>query len=201
MHLNMKYVLLMLAIIGVPANSVAQLSVTEELISREVRRLGGDWESGSHPALVRFSGNKFESRHFEMLGHLPTLRWFVAEDCALDNVAVAYLGRVNQLERLDIKSCKIEPKCFLLLRDNRELKKIYFESIDVSAQLCFEVANIPNLESVWIEKCKFTEKTAHSLKELQSLKEMKELTISGCEGIDDAIINSLRRLMPKVKVH
>jgi hypothetical protein len=36
------------------------LTITEDLIRREILSLGGDWESGKKPSLVSFYGGKFE---------------------------------------------------------------------------------------------------------------------------------------------
>jgi len=86
-----------------------KLTVTEDLIRQETVRLGEDWESGAKPKLVYFLGDKFESRHFEMLTHLPTLEYFHADRCAIDEFAMACLSQTHQLERLDIVQCKLEP--------------------------------------------------------------------------------------------
>lgn len=92
-----------------------KMTVTEELIRREIVRLGGDWESGEKPKLVSFIGDKFESRHFEMLTHVPTLEWFYVDTSAIDEFALSCLSQVHQLERLDFVECKLESKGFSLL--------------------------------------------------------------------------------------
>ena len=51
-------------------NSLAQLTATEQLIRKEIVRLGGDWEGQSKPILVEFIGPRFDVGKFEMLTHL-----------------------------------------------------------------------------------------------------------------------------------
>ena len=136
-----------------PYNAYGELTVTEDLIRSEIRRLGGDWEVPSKPALVGFFGNKFESKHFEMLTHLPGLKWFAAHDCAIDSFALACIAQVRQLERLDLQGCELAP-CFSLLRGNRELKQIIFDSIELSDQLIAEVGSLKQLKTIYFNDCK-----------------------------------------------
>ncbi|MCH9654315.1 MAG: hypothetical protein K0U86_18700 [Planctomycetes bacterium] len=131
-----------------------KLTVTEDLIRREIVRLGGDWESGEKPKLVSFIGDKFESRHFEMLTHVPTLESFYVDTCAIDEFAMACLSQIHQLERLDIVQCKLEPKSLSLLRGHRELKVIFFDSVFISDQLMTELAKFQNLRKIVFADCK-----------------------------------------------
>ena len=143
----------------------AELTVTEDLIRSEIRRLGGDWEAPSKPALVGFLGDKFESKHFEMLTHLPSLKWFAAHDCAIDHYALACISQVRQLERLDFQGCKLESSSLSILRGNRELKQIWFESIDVSDELISELATLKQIKNIILDDCKgVTEARLASLK-------------------------------------
>ncbi|MCA9021769.1 MAG: hypothetical protein KDA74_16580 [Planctomycetaceae bacterium] len=131
-----------------------KLTVTEDLIRREIVRLGGDWESGEKPKLVSFIGDQFESRHFEMLTHIPTLELFYVDTCAIDEFALACLSQVHQLKRLQIVECKLEPESFSLLRSNRELKEIIFDSVIIPDPLMTELAKLKNLKSISFEECK-----------------------------------------------
>lgn len=131
-----------------------KLTVTEDLIRREIIRLGGDWESGAKPKLVSFLGDKFESRHFEMLTHLPTLEYFHADRCVIDEFAIVCLSQLHQLKRLDIKRCKLMPKCFPLLQGNCVLKEIQFESVFISEQLITEIAKLQNVRKIVFIECK-----------------------------------------------
>ncbi|QDU12593.1 hypothetical protein CA11_03720 [Gimesia maris] len=131
-----------------------KLTATEELIQREIIRLGGDWESGEKPKLVSFIGDKFESRHFEMLTHLPTLELFYVDTCAIDEFALACLSQVHQLKRLQIVECKLEPESFSLLRSNRELKELIFDSVIIPDRLMTELAKLKNLKSISFNDCK-----------------------------------------------
>ncbi|EDL56917.1 hypothetical protein [Gimesia maris] len=131
-----------------------KLTATEELIRREIVRLGGDWESGAKPNLVSFIGDKFESRHCEMLTHLPTLELFYVDTCAIDDFALSCLSQIHQLRRLQIVECKLEPESFSLLRSNRELKEIIFDSVFIPDQLMTELAKLPNLKSISFNECK-----------------------------------------------
>lgn len=131
-----------------------KLTATEELIRREIIRLGGDWESGEKPKLVSFIGDKFESRHFEMLTHVPILEGFYVDTCAVDEYAMSCLSQIHQLKRLDIVECKLEPESFSLLRNNRELKEIVFVSVFISDQLITELAKLQNLKSISFDDCK-----------------------------------------------
>jgi hypothetical protein len=150
-----------------------RLTVTENLIRLEIERLGGDWEAGEKPLLVAFLGDKFESRHFEMLKHLPSVTFFHAEDCVIDDFALACLVEVHQLERLDITRCKIESEGLSLLRGNRELKKIYLEAITVSDNLIAEIATLRHLTQIY-----FTD----------------------CEGITDERLSTLRTALPHAEI-
>mgnify|MGYP003653699804 CR=1 FL=1 len=131
-----------------------KLTATEELIRREILRLGGDWESGEKTKLVSFIGDKFESRHCEMLTHLPTLELFYVDTCAIDDFALSCLSQIHQLRRLQIVECKLEPESFSLLRSNRELKEIIFDSVFIPDPLMTELAKLPNLKSISFNECK-----------------------------------------------
>lgn len=148
-----------------PQVAHGELTVTEQLIRNEVARLGGDWEVPSKPALVGFNGNKFESRHFEMLTHLPSLKWFSAHECPIDHFALACIAQVRQLERLDFQGCKLESSSLSILRGNRELKQIIFDSINVTDQLITELASLKQLRTVYLNDCKgLTEERLATLK-------------------------------------
>ncbi|MBI1249054.1 hypothetical protein GC197_14580 [bacterium] len=134
--------------------SYGQLTVTEDLIRQEIIRLGGDWESGAKPTMVCFLGKKFESRHFEMLTHLPSVKFFHTDGCPIDQFAFACLSQVRQLERLDIKNCRLASKGISLLQANRELKELRFESVIVSDELIEEVGTIKHLNLVVFSDCK-----------------------------------------------
>lgn len=150
-----------------------RLTVTEDLIRREIIRLGGDWESGAKPLLVSFLGDKFESRHFEMLKHLPTVEYFHAEGCAIDDFALSCLSEARQIERLDFKACKLESQRLSLLRGNRELREIHLEAIAVSDNLIDEIA---------------------------SLKQIKEVAFNDCDGITDERLSKLRTALPRATI-
>ncbi len=150
-----------------------QLTVTENLIRQEVVRLGGDWESGRKPQYIAFLGDKFKSRHFEMLMHLPSVTFFHAEDCPVDAFALACLSQVSQLERLDIERCKLESECLSLLRRNRELNKIYLIDIVLSDKL---------------------------IAELGALKQLETINFIDCEGLTDERLSALKVKLPDVTI-
>lgn len=150
-----------------------KLTVTEDLIRRKIIRLGGDWESEVKPKLVSFIGDQFESRHFEMLTHVPTLEWFYVDTCAVDEYALSCLSQVHQLERLDFVECKLEPLSFSLLRSNRELKEIIFDSVIIPDPLMTELAKLPNLNSI---------------------------SFIDCEGVTKEQISTLKAALPKVQI-
>lgn len=130
-----------------------ELTVTEDLIRREIMRLGGDWESGDKPVLVSFLGDRFESRHFEMLTNLPTVQYFHAQDCRIDHFALACLSQVRQLERIDVNGCQLDSECVSLLRGNRELREMHFESIALSDHLLTEVARLKQIKTIVLIDC------------------------------------------------
>ncbi|MEX0715003.1 MAG: hypothetical protein WD066_00370 [Planctomycetaceae bacterium] len=150
-----------------------QLTVTEDLIRREIVRLGGDWESGRKPVLVSFLGDKFESRHFEMLTHLPTVEYFHADECFIDHFALACLSQVHDLERLDIKRCSLKSESLSLLRGNRELKEIYLESITLTDKVIAEIA---------------------------TLEHIKTLVFIDCEGLTAERMSTLKAALPDVTI-
>lgn len=135
------------------AQADGQLTVTEQLIRQEVLRLGGDWESSAKPKLVGFLGDKFESKHFEMLTHLPTVKWFAAHDCPIDSFALACISQIRQLERIDIVRCRLESECLSLLKSNRELKTIKFDSTTVSEKLIDELSQLTGLKNILFDDC------------------------------------------------
>lgn len=151
-----------------------KLTVTEDLIRREVLWLGGDWESGTKPELVSFLGEKFQSRHFEMLTHLRALEYFHAEGGNLDNYALVCLSRLPQLERLDIAECQLEPECLPLLRGNRELQEIYFESMHFTDPMIAGLAQ---------------------------LKNVKKLVFIDCQGMTKERLSTLKIALPLVQIN
>ena len=164
---------LAIAMFVLPCPAYGELTVTEDLIRREIRRLGGDWELPSKPVLVGFLGVKFESKHFEMLTHLPSVTWFAAHECAIDHFALACVSQLRQLERFDINGCKLESAHLSLLRGNRELKTIYLQFIPVSDQL---------------------------LTELATLKQIKNINFTDCEGLTDERLTTLKAALPDATI-
>lgn len=153
--------------------SHGQLTVTEDLIRREILRLGGDWESGAKPVLVSFLGGRFESRHYEMLTHLPSVEFFYADNCTVDQFAFACLSQVRQLERLDLKKCKLTAEGLSLLRRNRNLVELHFESVPLSDKFVREIGKLEQLATiVFIE----------------------------CEGMTDKRLSELRSALPKAMI-
>ncbi|KAA0142888.1 hypothetical protein FYZ48_00425 [Gimesia chilikensis] len=101
----MQRKIVFIAIMSIAVNAFAaapppygKLTVTENLIRQEIIRLDGDWESGAKPAFVSFRGDKFTSRHFEMLTHLPAMKYFHADGCAVNPFALACLTQVRHLQ-------------------------------------------------------------------------------------------------------
>ncbi len=166
---------LLLASCSVLANeqSYGELTVTETLIRHEILRLGGDWESGAKPILVSFIGENFQSRHYEMLAHLPSMQFFHAEDCEVDHFAFACLSQVRQLERLDLKGCRLKPEGLSLLQANRDLAEFHLEAITVSDEL--------------IEK-------------IGKLKQLKHIVFVDCAGMTDDQLSKIKTALPKVNI-
>ena len=56
--------------------ALGQLTATEDLIRKEIDRLGGAWVE---PAMVEFTGPRFDARQFEMLSHLKTCLLYTSD--------------------------------------------------------------------------------------------------------------------------
>ncbi|QDU02112.1 hypothetical protein V6x_18130 [Gimesia chilikensis] len=175
----MQRKIVFIAIMSIAVNAFAaapppygKLTVTENLIRQEIIRLGGDWESGAKPAIVSFRGDKFTSRHFEMLTHLPAMKYFHADGCAVDPFALACLTQVRQLDRLDIVNCQLKTTSFSLLRGNRELREILFDSVVIPETL---------------------------LNELAQLQQLRKITLIECQGITGKQLATLKSALPDVQ--
>lgn len=175
----MLHKIVFIAIMSITGNAFAaapppygKLTVTENLIRQEIIRLGGDWESGAKPALVSFRGDKFTSRHFEMLTHLPALKYFHADGCTVDPFTLACLTQVRQLYRLDIVNCHLKTTSFSMLRGNRELREILFESVNLPEPL---------------------------LTELAQLRQLRKITLIDCPGISGKQLSALKAALPDVQ--
>ena len=100
-----------------------QLTTTEDLIRKEIDRLGGAWEGQVSPAMVEFIGPRFDARQFEMLSHLKTVRILSIHDCDVPAEAIHWIAQMEGLEHLEITNSKVDGACISHLKNNRKLKK------------------------------------------------------------------------------
>lgn len=185
---------------SVEANASAtpepELTVTEALIAREIVRLDGDWEVPWEPRLVGFLGNKFESKHYEMLTHLPTVTSFMVAEGVLDNFSLTCLSRVTELRFLDIQYSQVTAESFSLLRSNRNLQRLSFDGVSLPAGAVAEIAKLTQIEELSFSDVEFNEGVVESLSSMQNLK---HIHIFSCDGIEQEDIAVIEAALPNLE--
>lgn len=170
-------------------NAAAQLSVTEALIRDEVQRLGGDWEAAREPKLVAFHGARFESKHYEVLTHLPTLTYFHASECVFDSFSVRCLSQIGYLDRLDLVRCNAEVD-ISPLRFSRRLKEIHLTSLRLSDRFCDGLGKLSQLKKLVLVDVIFPEGGGEQLRQLENLR---ECNFVNCTNLSDEVQQWLRQ--------
>ena len=174
---------------------LTQLTATEQLIRNEVIRLGGDWESGTKPQLVAFVGDRFDSEHFELLTHLPDLRWLAVTDCDIDCFGLSCISQLARLERIDLTRCRLDLKCFALLKRNRSLREIYLHSVEMDAISMAQLATLHHVEILMMTDLNVNEKM---INELLKMKQLKKCMLVDSDGysmpLEKQLLNGLPNL-------
>lgn len=176
-----------------------KLTVTENLIRREILRLGGDWESGAKPKLVGFEGENFKSPHFEMLTHLPTVEFFSARDCKVDDYAIKCLSSVISLRRLDLVRCEVDANCLSLLRSNRELRSLGFEEMRLSDKTMEEVTRLSQVETLVLIDVDASAVSDTTIDRIARMESLKEFVVSNCPGMTETRIKKIKSRLPKLE--
>ncbi len=180
-----------------PAQPAIALTVTEELIRREIIQLGGDWQGSSEPLLVAFLGEEFNSQHFEMLTHIPTLPYFCADTVAIDDFAFSCLSEVHGLERLEFWNCNLESNCWSLLRDNRDLRHLRLLSVTMSDVEPIELASLTQLEELELDDMDVSEAL---IREISTMQNLRRVNFTGCPQITPEKRQELRDSMPNASI-
>jgi hypothetical protein len=160
-----------------------KLTVTENLIRREILRLGGEWEAWSKPKLVGFYGSNFESTHFEMLMHLPTVEWLSIQDCAVDDFAMKCISSIDSLKRLDFVGCDINAKTLSLLQSNRELRYLQFEEKRLSDSMMDDITRLSQVESLSLINVDLTDVSDANINSIADMSSLKSCMFWSCEGM------------------
>lgn len=173
-----------------------KLTVTESLIRQEILRLGGDWESGTKPKLIGFLGENFESEHFEMLTHLPSVEFFIVQECPVDDFAIKCLSSVAALKRLDFVRCDFDATCLSLLRSNRELRALRFEETRLCDKAMRELTRVTQIEILEFSDVDLSGVSDETFDRLARMSSLKSLTIWNCKGLTAARIERLKSAVP-----
>ena len=128
-----------------------QLTTTEDLIRKEIDRLGGAWEGQISPAMVEFIGPRFDARQFEMLSHLKTVRILSIHDCDVPAEAIHWIAQMEGLEHLEITNSKVDGACISHLKNNRKLKTLRIENVNISDAFLAGLKNLTNLQELYVD--------------------------------------------------
>ena len=128
-----------------------QLTATEDLIRKEIDRLGGAWEGQIEPAMVEFIGPHFDARQFEMLSHLKTVRILTIHNCDVSTKAIQYIAQMEGLEHLEIFSSKVDGTGISHMKNNRKLKTLLIEDVNISDAFLAGLTKLPQLQELYVD--------------------------------------------------
>jgi len=128
-----------------------QLTATEDLIRKEIDRLGGAWEGQIEPAMGEFIGPRFDARQFEMLSHLKTVRILCIHNCDVPAEAIHRIAQMEGLEHLEITNSKVDGACISHLKNNRKLKTLQIKNVNISDAFVAGLTNLPNLQELYVD--------------------------------------------------
>ena len=128
--------------------ALGQLTATEDLIRKEIDRLGGAWVE---PAMVEFTGPRFDARQFEMLSHLKTVRILTIHNCDVSTKAIQYIAQMEGLEHLEIFSSKVDGTGISHMKNNRKLKTLLIEDVNISDAFLAGLTKLPQLQELYVD--------------------------------------------------
>ncbi len=170
-----------------------QLTATEALIRQEIVRLGGDWESGTRPQLVGYLGPKFQSRHFEMLTHLPNVAFFAAHDTEFDGYGLSCISRIRNIGVIEIVRCRVSTGSLSILRANRQLTSLLVESALVRDDFFEDFSELVNLRTIDFVDMYIPDVLVD---ELAKMNWLKECGFTNCRGLSEDAMFRLKKALP-----
>ena len=167
-------------------NSLAQLTATEQLIRKEIVRLGGDWEGQSKPILVEFIGPRFDVCKFEMLTHLKGLNFLSVSDCNTPTQAIHCISQIEDLKELQIINSKVDGSSFSNLANCRNLSSIQLDGVDISPSFLDELIKLKNLRKLTVRNSTVPEKFDTEVAKMPSLTEFDAFKVVSVRKHDDS---------------
>jgi hypothetical protein len=198
---TVRYAALVLAFafatfIPVPAD--AELTATEKLIRAEIIRLGGDLEAPRFPELVVFFGDKFSEDHFELLSHLPTVRWFVVDHAPATERAFGLLRECPCLDEIHLNSPQqFDGRGLGRLVLQRNLRTLHIDDAQLSDAGFDELLTLTSLKVLTLTDVDFP---VNRLVELGRFTKLQELLITSTRHLSENEIEKLRAALPECDV-
>lgn len=183
--LRMVVVTLMLSC---PISLQGQMPFTQQLIDREIARLGGETEAPSGLVFVAFRGDRFTSQEFEMISHLTQLRWFSATETKGDDSSLRYLKEVKSLKRVDVHSSGVVVDGLVHLSRHPAVEEIQLTEVKLSKKVLNALCDMPVLKKLELD---FVEVPLDSLELLVRICKKCDLTYGSMTGISDDDLQSL----------
>lgn len=177
-------------IFSCPVSLQGQVPYTQQLIDREIARLGGETEAPSGLVFVAFRGSKFTPQEFEMISHLSQLRWFSASETKGDDSSLRYLKELRSLKRVDVHSSGGVVDGLVHLSGHPTVEEIQLTEVKLSEKSLNALCNMPALKKVELD---FVEVPSGSLEFLVRICKKSDLTFGALTGISDDDLQSLLR--------
>ena len=159
----------------IAAATDAPLTVTQDLIRREVIALDGIWEgAGNRVRLVAFLGPKFTNGHFEMLEHLQTIEQFYCSEVPAKPECLKALSATKGLRYVEIVGCgQLIDGLPLVGQDNlKEIELLRANDCKVSTTVFETIQIMTKLKTLELSDVEFKPADIRLLEQLKSLKQL-----------------------------
>lgn len=177
--------------------ATAQRTITEELLRREIVRLGGEWEGDNAPSRIGFSGPGFSQDHFEMLEHIRGTQMLTLVDIDLGPKATKSLGTVKTLKRLYVERCRLAQMGYDPLNQLTALASLEVYDCDIPLEFIGAIAKLETLKSVVLVDAQLP---MTAIEELSKIRKLERLQVYSSREFSALEIERLRSRLPSCKV-
>lgn len=171
-------------------------TITEQLIHKEIMRLGGEWE-GYLPVRIALSSGKFTEQHLEMLEHVRPFKMLDLYQVEVGVEAMNSLSKLEKLEWLDMEDSTIDAKGSEKLANLKSLKNLRLEDCKAAPEWIRAIGEIPTLTQLTLND---TDLPSGTLEIVARLKNLEHLWIDSTREFKAEEIEKLKAALPMCKI-
>ena len=153
---------------------------------KRILELGGDWESPRKTVLIGFIGDKFTNETFSLLEPLADVKHLAFFNVPADDSAFKHYENLENVEWLDITTCKFNGTGLRHFSKCEKLRNIYIAETSFTDEALEILAKFPSIETLTIENVYVPSRiTSEGVRKLSALKNVRQLDIDMAENPAD----------------